>query len=180
MEANLHLELVKLQEELVKLKNAVEYIESAKHTTEVAVNLIKKINQLNDSFTKLSEKNEKLVAKIDKVDFPERLDRMETSLNSLNSNLTNLHIKFDLNERNIKDELRSSITKLLNDLDKNFSQLSTVSNNILQGMKILNSEIDNIKLKSEKYSSQLLFNRWLNIIGYLLTISLLIYILLTK
>lgn len=149
MEEKLHIELIKFQEELSKLKNAVEYIESAKHTTELAVNLIKSITSLNNSFQKLSEKNDQLISKIDKIDFPERLSRIENSLFSLSTVLNNLQLKFELSEKNIKEKINSSIDKLNKDFNKNHLEISSQLN---------------------EFGSKIKINRIIFIIGFLLMI----------
>lgn len=149
MEEKLHLELVKLQEELSKLKSAVEYIESAKHTTELAVNLIKSVTLLNDSFQKLSEKNDQLINKIDKIDFPERLSRIENSLFSLSTVLNNLQLKFELSEKNIKEQIIISIDRLNKDFNKNHLEITSQHN---------------------EFGSKIKINRIILIIGFLLVI----------
>lgn len=179
MEDKLHLELVKLQEELTKLKNAVEYIESAKQTTELAVNLIKSVDELNNSFRNLSEKNELLLGKIDKVDFPERLSIMETSLNSMNTNMTNLHLKFELSERNIRDQIQIIKNNLSEEMDKKLVKLTTQLNEIKSQLKTSSSELNEINLKLFKINSNFMINRFILFGGFLLVISIgiiLIYI----
>lgn len=139
MEEKLHIELIKFQEELSKLKNAVEYIESAKHSTELAVNLIKSVTFLNNSFQKLSEKNDQLISKIDKIDFPERLSRIENSLFSLSTVLNNLQLKFELSEKNIKEQINSSIDKLNKDFNKNHIGITSQLNEF--GSKVSTNRI---------------------------------------
>ena len=123
MEDKLNLELVRLEEELEKLKTAVEYIESAKVSVEVASKIIGSMVDLQKEFEKLSTNSQILITKIDKVDFPSRLDKLDSTISTINQNISNLQARIESFERNVKDEIKSRSKDILQEFESNTKNL---------------------------------------------------------
>ena len=156
MEDKLHLELVKFEEELSKLKSAVDYIEAAKKTTEAATTIINNVVNLKVEFENFSKQTKLLIAKIDKVDFPSRLDRLDSTVVAINANISNLQTRIESIERNIKDEIKSTRKSLISEMTTKFSSIS--------------SELS-------KQNRELIKNRYILIAGVVLIVLGLVYII---
>jgi len=156
MEDKLHLELVKFEEELSKLKSAVDYIEAAKTTTEAATTLIKNVVDLKAEFENFAKQTKLLIGKIDKVDFPSRLDKLDSTVAAINTNISNLQTRIESVERNLKDDLKATRKSLLSEMT---SKLTSISDEL------------NIQKK------ELIKNRYIMIGGIVLIFLMLVYII---
>ena len=99
MEDLLQVEVFKLEEELTKLKSAVEYIETAKISIEAASKIINTITKLKEEFEKVSAKASIVIDKFDKMEIPTRMDKIDSNLESraasINSEIQNLQTRID-------------------------------------------------------------------------------------
>lgn len=118
MDDKLHLNLIKLEEELLKLKNAVNYIESAEKITKLATDLIKEFNSLKKPFTDLAESSEKLLKEMDKVDFHNKFNETNSILYRALEELANIqkNLVEVINQNNLK--LISVFGNEINELKK--------------------------------------------------------------
>lgn len=118
MEDQLNLNLVKLEEELDKLKSSVEYIESAKVTADTASKIINNMIDVKKEFEKLHKQASILITKIDKVDFPSRLDKLDTNISAINQNISNTQTRIESIERNLNKEIERIKIDIIAQLDK--------------------------------------------------------------
>ena len=111
MEDLLQVEIANLEQELTKLKSAVEYIETAKISIEAASKIINTITRLKDEFEKLSEKAYILIDKFDKMEIPSRLDRIdskiESKISSISSEVQALQSKIEIGDKNLNFEIKA-------------------------------------------------------------------------
>ncbi|MCB9210923.1 MAG: hypothetical protein H6609_16270 [Ignavibacteriales bacterium] len=137
MDDNLHSHLASLEEELSKLKEAVEYIEVAKISVEAADKIIDGAKTLQIKVEEHAKLIEDLIKKIDKVDFPSRLDKIDTVIATINQNISNLQSRLDSIESNIKDEVKQNTFNILTFVEKTFNKNEVLSNRILKKENIL-------------------------------------------
>jgi prefoldin subunit 5 len=132
MEDLLQVEVFKLEEELTKLKSAVEYIETAKISIEAASKIINTITKLKEEFENVSAKAYVVIEKFDKMEIPTRMDKIDSKLESkaasINSEVQNLQTRIDTihktlitevkaNSRNISTDVRDSNQRITNLLE---------------------------------------------------------------
>jgi chaperonin cofactor prefoldin len=132
MEDLLQVEVFKLEEELTKLKSAVEYIETAKISIEAASKIINTITRLKEEFEKVSAKAYVVIDKFDKMEIPARLDKIDSELeskaSSLSSDIQNLQTRIEAinktlfteikaGSRNISTDVRDSNQRIINMLE---------------------------------------------------------------
>ena len=125
----MHSNLVELEEELIKLKKAVEYIEGAKTIVTSAEKSVKLIETLLKEYTSMKETAKTLILKIDKIDFPSRLDKMDFTISSINQNISNTQARIESVERNIKDEVRSRSNDLNKIIEYSFKNMGELFKN---------------------------------------------------
>ncbi|HLG32999.1 MAG TPA: hypothetical protein VI362_08140 [Ignavibacteriaceae bacterium] len=136
----MQVEVVKLEEELNKLRSAVEYIESAKLSIEAASKIINTITKMKEEFEKLSNSAHLIIQKLDKIDFPARLDKLDTNINSTNQNLSDSLTRIESNERVVRDELRSTSKTILNEINDSSRNIFTEFTNqtkAIRGVQIV-------------------------------------------
>jgi len=129
MSERMHSNLVELEEELIKLKKAVEYIEGAKTIVTSAEKSVKLIETLLEEYTSMKETAKTLILKIDKIDFPSRLDKMDFTISSINQNISNTQARIESVERNIKDEVRSRSNDLNKIIEYSFKNMGELFKN---------------------------------------------------
>ena len=129
MSERMHSNLVELEEELIKLKKAVEYIEGAKTIVTSAEKSVKLIETLLKEYTSMKETAKTLILKIDKIDFPSRLDKMDFTISSINQNISNTQARIESVERNIKDEVRSRSNDLNKIIEYSFKNMGELFKN---------------------------------------------------
>ncbi len=174
MEDKLHIKLVEFEEELSKLKKAVDFIDAAKTTTEAAGTVVKNFIDLKSEFENLSDRIKKLVNEVDKVDFPSRLDKVDVTISAINSNISNLQARIESLERNIKDAL-DNIQARMEYLERNIKDgLAALRTGLLTEMTNKYSLISD-EMHSQK--KNLLINRWIIVFGIVAIVSCLIFII---
>jgi len=72
MEEEIHKQLAELQNQLYKLKSAVEYIDQAKTVIESSDKLVKSFSEIHVEYDSLKKVTQTLIDNIDNVDFPKR------------------------------------------------------------------------------------------------------------
>ena len=116
MKENIHQELIKLQDELTKLKNAVDHIDQAKEasrtSTHAAENVVSMTTKISKDYEDLAIKSEELVQEIDSIDFPVRLDKIDASIAGINAGVQNINSRVDSLERNLSDRINSAVKEL--------------------------------------------------------------------
>ena len=138
MEDLLQVEIANLEQELTKLKSAVEYIETAKISIEAASKIINTITRLKDEFEKLSEKAYILIDKFDKMEIPSRLDRIdskiESKISSISSEVQALQSKIEIGDKNLNFEIKALQKNIASEVydsrNKIFSRLEKQSKDI--------------------------------------------------
>jgi len=134
MEDFLKEEVVTLEEELTRLKSAVEYIETAKISIESASKIINTIVALKKEFEALSGKAYTLIDKLDNVDFPTRLDRIDSKLLTVSTEIQQIKSAIETGDkaltmemkalsRNILSETKDYKNKVLSRLDKQSKEI---------------------------------------------------------
>lgn len=175
IQTDIHTNLAELQNHLITLKEAVEYIDEAKRTAEVSIKAMELIQKLHDLYIKLIEDVEKLLRKIEEVDFPKRLDSIDIKLTTIVSEVNfiknlitdaktevikTLNSGFDLTNKNIDTGLNISLKKI--------QSLDTLITTLVNELKNFHqTQIKNIK-----------FLKVVNIFSliFLIVIAILIYI----
>jgi hypothetical protein len=135
MEDQLQVEVVKLEEELGKLKSAVEYIESAKLSIEAASKIISTIMKMKEEFEKLSNKAFLLIQKMDQIDFPQRLDKIDSHIASVNQSFTDSLARIESNEKIIKDELKVTSKTVINEINDSSRNMFAEFSNLTKSVK---------------------------------------------
>lgn len=137
MDVLLKEEVIKLDEELTRLKSAVEYIETAKISIESASKIINTIVALKKEFDVLSGKALALIDKLDKVNFPSRLDTIDNKLLTVNTEIQELKSWVETGNkalvleikglsRNILSEVTDNKNKILSRIDKQSKEINTI------------------------------------------------------
>ena len=137
MEELLNEEIIKLGEELTRLKSAVEYIETAKISIESASKIINTIVALKKEFEALSGKAYSLIDKLDKLDFPTRLDRIDSKLITVSTEIQEIKSRIETGDkaltlemkalsRNILSEATDNNNKILSRIDEQSKQIKTI------------------------------------------------------
>ena len=137
MQELLNEEIIKLGEELTKLKSAVEYIETAKISIESASKIINTIVELKKEFEALSGKAYSLIDKLDNVDFPTRLDRIDSNLITVSTEIQEIKSRIETGDkaltlemkalsRNILSEATDNNNKILSRIDEQSKQIKTI------------------------------------------------------
>ena len=137
MEELLNEEIIKLGEELTRLKSAVEYIETAKISIESASKIINTIVALKKEFEALSGKAYSLIDKLDKLDFPTRLDRIDSKLITVSTEIQEIKSRIETGNkaltlemkalsRNILSEATDNNNKILSRIDEQSKQIKTI------------------------------------------------------
>ena len=139
MEDLLQVEIVQLEEELTKLKSAVEYIETAKISIESASKIINTIIKLKEEFNELSEKAYTLIDRMDKIDFPGRLDKIDSKILSVSNEIHSLETRIEASSKAISLELKTVSKSIL-------SEVGTNRNDILFYLKKQSKDIRTLQL----------------------------------
>jgi DNA repair exonuclease SbcCD ATPase subunit len=139
MEDLLQVEIVQLEEELTKLKSAVEYIETAKISIESASKIINTIIKLKEEFNELSEKAYALIERMDKIDFPGRLDKIDSKILSVGNEIHSLETRIEASSKAISLELKTVSKSIL-------SEVGTNRNDILFYLKKQSKDIKTLQL----------------------------------
>ena len=137
MDVLLQEEVIKLNEELTRLKSAVGYIETAKISIESASKIINTIVSLKKEFEVLSGKAYTLIDKLDKVDFPTRLDTIDSKLLTVNTEIQELKswietgnkaqtLEMKALSRNILSEVTDNKNKILSQIDKQSREIKSI------------------------------------------------------
>ena len=132
MDDNLHTQLASLEEELSKLKNAVEYIEAAKVSVEAAQELITGAKNLQVNVERHAKLIEELIKKIDKVDFPSRLDKIDTVIATINQNISNLQSRIDSVESNVRGDVKQKTRSIIDQIDKELEKNKSLNERIIK------------------------------------------------
>ncbi len=113
MEDLLKEEVVTLEEELTRLKSAVEYIETAKISIESASKIINTIVALKKEFEALSGKAYSLIDKLDNVDFPTRLDRIDSKLLTVSTEIQVIKSTIETGDKALTMEMKALSRNIL-------------------------------------------------------------------
>jgi uncharacterized protein Yka (UPF0111/DUF47 family) len=179
MNENIHQELIKLQNELNRLKNAVEHIDEAKEASKNVVKATESFlltsNKIYEDYENLAEKTKQLIKEIDSIDFPKRLDKIDFNITGINTGLQNVFSRFDGVERNLSDKILS-VNKSLEELKD--SLIKVIDNKTKDLLEKL-TEIKEYQDNTVKYFKKV--NRWifisLSTIILIVTIILLFFII---
>ena len=129
MEDLLQVEIANLDQELSKLKSAVEYIETAKISIESASKIINTITKLKEEFGKLSEKAYLVIDKFDKMEIPSRLDNINSKIDSkivsINSEIQELQTRIEANNKAVLIEMKTMSRNMSSDLNDNEIKIFT-------------------------------------------------------
>lgn len=139
MEELLNEEIIKLGEELTKLKSAVEYIETAKISIESASKIINTIVALKREFEALSGKAYSLIDKLDNVDFPTRLDRIDSNLITVSTEIQEIKSRIETGDKALTLEMKALSRNILSGATDN-------NNNILSRIDEQSKQIKTIHL----------------------------------
>jgi len=116
MNENIHQELIKLQDELSRLKSAVDHIDQAKEAsltaTDDAESDVLMTTKVSEDYKNLAMKSEELVQEIDSIDFPARLDKLDANIAGINAGVQNINSRGDSLERNLSDIINSGVKEL--------------------------------------------------------------------
>jgi len=137
MEDLLQVEIVKLEEELTKLKSAVEYIETAKISIEAASKIINTIIKLKDEFDILADRAIVLIEKLDKIDFPSRLDKIDSKVLSVSNEIQSLETRIEASNKAFSLELKSGSKSMI-------TEVGNTKNDILFQLKKQSKEIKKV------------------------------------
>ena len=113
MEDFLKEEVITLDEELTRLKSAVEYIETAKISIESASKIINTIVALKKEFEALSGKAYSLIDKLDNVDFPTRLDRIDSKLLTVSTEIQGIKSTIETGDKALTMEMKALSRNIL-------------------------------------------------------------------
>jgi len=113
MEDFLKEEVATLEEELTRLKSAVEYIETAKISIESASKIINTIVALKKEFEALSGKAYTLIDKLDNVDFPTRLDRIDSKLLTVSTEIQQIKSAIETGDKALTMEMKALSRNIL-------------------------------------------------------------------
>jgi len=129
MEDLLQVEIANLEQELTKLKSAVEYIETAKISIEAGSKIINTITRLKEEFEKLSEKAYLVIDKFDKMEIPSRLEKIDYKIDSkivsINSEIQSLQTSIEASDKTLLIEMKAMSKKMSAELDDNKIKLFT-------------------------------------------------------
>ena len=139
MQELLNEEIIKLGEELTRLKSAVEYIETAKISIESASKIINTIVALKEEFEALSEKAYSLIDKLDDVDFPTRLDRIDSNLITVSTEIKEIKSRIETGNKALTLEIKALSRNILSEANDN-------NNNILSRIDEQSKQIKTIHL----------------------------------
>ncbi len=139
MQELLNEEIIKLGEELTKLKSAVEYIETAKISIESASKIINTIVELKKEFEVLSGKAYSLIDKLDNVDFPTRLDRIDSNLITVSTEIQEVKSRIETGDKALTLEMKALSRNILSGATDN-------NNNILSRIDEQSKQIKTIHL----------------------------------
>ena len=139
MQELLNEEIIKLGEELTKLKSAVEYIETAKISIESASKIINTIVALKKEFEVLSGKAYSLIDKLDNVDFPARLDRIDSNLITVSTEIQEVKSRIETGYKALTLEMKALSRNILSGATNN-------NNNILSRIDEQSKQIKTIHL----------------------------------
>ena len=139
MQELLNEEIIKLGEELTKLKSAVEYIETAKISIESASKIINTIVELKKEFETLSGKAYSLIDKLDNVDFPARLDRIDSNLITVSTEIQEIKSRIETGDKALTLEMKALSRNIL-------SKATDNNNNILSRIDEQSKQIKTIHL----------------------------------
>ena len=139
MQELLNEEIIKLGEELTKLKSAVEYIETAKISIESASKIINTIVALKKEFEVLSGKAYSLIDKLDNVDFPARLDRIDSNLITVSTEIQEVKSRIETGDKALTLEIKALSRNILSGATDN-------NNNILSRIDEQSKQIKTIHL----------------------------------
>ena len=139
MQELLNEEIIKLGEELTRLKSAVEYIETAKISIESASKIINTIVALKKEFEVLSEKAYSLIDKLDNVDFPTRLDRIDSNLITVSTEIQEIKSRIETGDKALTLEIKALSRNIL-------SEATDFNNNILSRIEEQSKQIKTIHL----------------------------------
>jgi len=139
MQELLNEEIIKLGEELTRLKSAVEYIETAKISIESASKIINTIVALKKEFEVLSGKAYSLIDKLDNVDFPTRLDRIDSNLITVSTEIQEIKSRIETGDKALTLELKALSRNILSEATNN-------NNNILSRIDEQSKQIKTIHL----------------------------------
>lgn len=141
MEDLLQVEIANLDQELTKLKSAVEYIESAKISIESASKIINTITKLKEEFGKLSEKAYLVIDKFDKMEIPSRLDNINSKIDSkvvsLNSEIQTLQTRIEASNKAVLTEMKTMSRNMSSDLNDNEIKIFTRLESQSKAIKII-------------------------------------------
>ncbi|MBP1682618.1 MAG: hypothetical protein H6Q27_181 [Ignavibacteriaceae bacterium] len=127
-------EVVKLEEELNKLKSAVEYIETAKISIEAASKIINTIIKLKEEFDKLAQRAIVLIDKLDKIDFPSRLDKIDSKVLAVSNDIHALETRIEASNKAFTLELKSGSKSMI-------TEVGNTKNDIVFQLKQQSKEI---------------------------------------
>jgi len=133
MNENIHQELIKLQDELSRLKNAVEHIDEAKEASKNVINSAENFlltsKKIGEDYEILAKKTELLVKEIDSIDFPERLNKIESNIAGINAGVQNVFSRIESVERNLMDKI-SFIIGGLEKLEEKLAKIKICQDNM--------------------------------------------------
>jgi hypothetical protein len=119
----LQVEIANLDQELIKLKSAVEYIETAKISIESASKIINTITRLKEEFEKLSEKAYLVIDKFEKMEIPSRLDKIDSKIDSktvfINSEIQTLQTRNETSNKGMLAEMKTMSRNMSSELNDN-------------------------------------------------------------
>ena len=141
MEDLLQVEIANLDQELSKLKSAVEYIETAKISIESASKIINTITKLKEEFGKLSEKAYLVIDKFDKMEIPSRLDNINSKIDSkvvsINSEIQTLQTSIETSNKVMLTEIKAISKHMSAELDDNKIKIFTGFQSQSKALKII-------------------------------------------
>lgn len=131
MKAELSEKLGEFQDELGKLKTAVDEIEKAGKISSESISLVEKVTE---SFKKIVDPVQELIVKIEKIDFPRRFDELFRAILSINDSIANLKDSIS----NLRTELLIKIDNEHNETRNSFIALIEKQNSEIKLLKIVN------------------------------------------
>lgn len=134
-------ELGALQEELQKLKTAVEEIEKAKEAALLAVKIAEKVLK---EFSLLAQETNRLLVEIERIDFPSRLDKIDASITGINQGIQNVLSKLEnighiinLQFSNIQKQIENSEKKLMEQIESTRKNVLVLQTEQRKGIKFI-------------------------------------------
>jgi len=141
MEDLLQVEIANLDQELTKLKSAVEYIETAKISIESASKIINTITRLKEEFEKLSEKAYLVIDKFEKMEIPSRLDKIEYKIDSkivlINSEIQALQTRIETSNKGMLAEMKAMSRNMSSELNDNKIKIFTILESQSKAIKLV-------------------------------------------